>query len=55
MQNRPHAARRALATLLCGGLLSSLNVHARDAPPKNIVLILADDLGWTDTTLLGDA
>ena len=22
-------------------------------PPKNLVLILADDLGWADTTLYG--
>ena len=43
MNNRIH--------LVIPFLLMVANVAA--APPKNIVLILADDLGWADTTLYG--
>ena len=28
-------------------------VHAADSDPPNVVFILADDLGWSDTTLYG--
>ncbi len=33
-------------------LIMALTTIAAE-PPKNIVLILADDLGWADTTLYG--
>ena len=36
-----------LLPLLC------MAATAAAEPPKNIVLILADDLGWADTTLYG--
>ena len=35
------------------GILVSLTLIAKGEPPKNVVLILADDLGWADTTLYG--
>ena len=33
--------------------LASLSTVASAKTPKNVVLILADDLGWADTTLFG--
>jgi len=39
--------------LLCILSLSLALPHAFAETPKNIVLILADDLGWADTTLFG--
>jgi len=32
---------------------SNMHLHAQEAKPMNIVFILADDLGWSDTTLFG--
>lgn len=53
MNRRPNPMRRALTILLCGGLLSALNAHAADAGKTNIILILADDLGWKDLGCYG--
>lgn len=30
-----------------------MNLHAEEVPQRNVVFILADDLGWSDTTLYG--
>ncbi|WP_166423612.1 sulfatase [Paraglaciecola sp. 20A4] len=35
----------------CLILIISFNIKALDEQPKNIVIILADDLGWNDTTI----
>ena len=38
---------------LAGILASALEVAAAPPPRPNLVFILADDLGWSDTTLFG--
>ena len=38
---------------LCLFLIHAIAASAAAKSPKNIVLILADDLGWADTTLYG--
>jgi len=45
----------ALMTLLTSHTLQAKELKARSAraSPKNILFILADDLGWSDTTLYG--
>ncbi|QDT14356.1 Arylsulfatase [Alienimonas californiensis] len=45
-----------LAAVLCGvGAVAGSTAFAAEEPqrPPNVVLILADDLGWSDTTLYG--
>mgnify|MGYP000237275837 CR=1 FL=1 len=32
---------------------TSTGLHAAEAPRQNVIVILADDLGWSDTTLYG--
>ena len=39
--------------LFCLLTLSLLLASAAAEPPRNIILILADDLGWADTSLYG--
>lgn len=46
-------SKRMKKKLLCILSLSLALPHAFAETPKNIVLILADDLGWADTTLYG--
>lgn len=43
----------ALCTLLTLLLQACLTIQAADKPPMNVVFILADDLGWADTSLYG--
>ena len=43
-----------IKTILIAGLLSFPDpTSSNAAPPRNVVFILADDLGWSDTTLYG--
>ena len=39
--------------ILCLFLIHAIAVNAAADSAKNMVLILADDLGWADTTLYG--
>ena len=45
------AATLISATLVTGNLLTVTSIQAAEKP--NLVFILADDLGWSDTTLYG--
>jgi arylsulfatase A-like enzyme len=45
--------RFTFLSLLVLFVIATANAIAQE-PPKNIVLILADDLGWSDTTLYGN-
>lgn len=42
-----------LRLTLCAVVMAGFCQQAQAAPPQNIVFILADDLGWADTTLYG--
>ena len=47
-------SKTTFKTIICvHSLLCAIQVSAVADSPKNIVLILADDLGWADTTLYG--
>ena len=45
------AATLISVTLVTGNLLTVTSIQAAEKP--NLVFILADDLGWSDTTLYG--
>ncbi len=48
--------KRLSKSILCSlsmGLFLSCSVVAASSEPLNVILILADDLGWSDTTLYG--
>src|SRR5438552_15807477 len=45
--------RSILALLISLGILFDITAHAADKSKPNIVYILADDLGWTDTACYG--
>lgn len=48
-----HSAMNTMKLILCLIPLLLMAATAAAESPKNIVLILADDLGWADTTLYG--
>jgi arylsulfatase A len=51
--NLPFFCLQSFCHLLLCALLFAPILHAADPPRLNIVLILADDLGWTDLTCFG--
>lgn len=53
MSNSSSASSRRRSPWLIAGLLSGVLTGGTGAAPLNVVLILADDLGWADTTLYG--
>lgn len=54
MSHRPYFCSFLLATLSFVMMSTALAVESQDLPRRpNVVFILADDLGWSDTTLYG--
>lgn len=43
--------RSVLLLVACALLSSSIGIAADDAPPRNLVLFLVDDLGWQDVSV----
>ena len=55
-QYRPMTIRRtsiSSVVLITTCLLATIAIGAEPVRKPNVVLILADDLGWSDTTLFG--
>jgi len=46
---------RGVIRMTAGGVLTALVLGAEAAQKPNIILILADDLGWSDTSLTGSS